>query len=218
MESPITILWNVSKPRPDDREAVRAGSAIQSQKTVTDVCLQMQEQIQIQSQFHIQKYNWKCKAQECGQVPPWRQKRGSATPPGKLTPQATGNGPIHPNSMLPSIMPSSWVDASENTEASAETNTENTMPLLTSIFSCPKTCHLHGMQFFSQQQHQIDEHKNEMSLLVHKLHHRLNIDISATSSTKTMSAENWPLFTRNGCGVVLSHKVLIWGIKGTAPQ
>ena len=54
-----------------------------------------------------------------------------------------------------------------------------------------------------------------MSLLVHKLHHRLNIDISATSSTKTMSAENWPLFTRNGCGVVLSHKVLIGGIKGT---
>ena len=27
MESPITILWNVSKPRPDDREALRAGSA-----------------------------------------------------------------------------------------------------------------------------------------------------------------------------------------------
>ena len=54
-----------------------------------------------------------------------------------------------------------------------------------------------------------------MSLLVHKLHQRLNIDISATSSTKTMSAENWPLFTRNGCGVVLSHKVLIGGIKGT---
>ena len=54
-----------------------------------------------------------------------------------------------------------------------------------------------------------------MSLLVHKLHHRLNIDISATSSTKTMSAQNWPLFTRNGCGVVLSHKVLIGGIKGT---
>ena len=54
-----------------------------------------------------------------------------------------------------------------------------------------------------------------MSLLVHKLHHRLNVDISATSSTKTMSAQNWPLFTRNGCGVVLSHKVLIGGIKGT---
>ena len=27
MESPITILWNVSKPRPDDREALGAGSA-----------------------------------------------------------------------------------------------------------------------------------------------------------------------------------------------
>ena len=76
-------------------------------------------------------------------MPPWRQKGGSASPPGKLTPQATGNGPIHPNSMLPSIMPP-WVDASENTEASAETNTENTMPLHTSISSCPKTGHLHS--------------------------------------------------------------------------
>ena len=62
MESPITILWNVSKPRPDDREALRAGSAHSKPKTVTDVCLQMQEQINTITEFQIQKYNWKCKA------------------------------------------------------------------------------------------------------------------------------------------------------------
>ena len=77
-------------------------------------------------------------------MPPWRQKGGSATPPGKLTPQATGNGPIHPSSMLPSMMPSSWVDASENTEISAGTNTQNTMPSHTPNSSCPKTGHLHS--------------------------------------------------------------------------
>ena len=56
MEPPITILWNVSKPRPDDREALRAGSAIQSQKTVTDVCLQIQEQIKTNTITDSSKY------------------------------------------------------------------------------------------------------------------------------------------------------------------
>ena len=65
MESPITILWNVSKPRPDDREALRAGSA-HTKPENGHRCVfantRTNKNKYNHRQFQIQKYNWKCKA------------------------------------------------------------------------------------------------------------------------------------------------------------